>query len=456
MTAAHRTRFSFALDRALDWARALGKPLVVLECLRTDYPFASDRLHTFYLQGMADNSRRFARAGVVHYPFVASRAGAEKGLVQALLARACVAVVDEFPCFIQPDLVAEASSSVRLEQVDGNGLVPLHATEQAFTSARSFRAWLKRNLASHLLVGPTADPLRGLRLARLQGLPESLVRRWPPATESVLRVEPSALARLPIDHTVGPGLYRGGSEAARRRLRAFVARVHGYAENRNHPDRDATSGLSAYLHFGQISTHEILRALAEPVGWSPAELGQWHRGQRQGFWGLGEDADAFLDQLVTWRELGFNFCTHRADARSYSSLPEWARRTLERHLRDCRPSSYSLRELQEARTADPLWNAAQRQLVREGRLHNYLRMLWGKRILEWSPNPRRALDVMFELNDRYALDGRDPNSASGIMWVLGRYDHPWPERPIFGSVRSMSSVRTARKVELREYLRKYG
>ena len=458
MTSAHRTRFNFALDRALDWARALGKPLLVVECLRADYPFASERLHAFYLQGMADNARRFARAGVAHHPFVAPRPGAEQGLVPALLGRACVAVVDEFPSFIQPALVAEVApgSPVRVEQVDGNGLVPLRAVEQVFTSALSFRRWLQANLAHHLQSGPAPDPLRGLRLPRLARLPDDVTLGWPPASAALLSAEPSALAQLPIDHWVGPGPLRGGSQAGQRRRRAVVARLRGYAENRNHPDRDAGSGLSPYLHFGHISTHEVLHALAEPAGWSPAQLGRPRRGSRHGFWGLGADAEAFLDQLVTWRELGFNFCAHRADARRYSSLPEWARHTLEQHASDPRERLYSLPELEAARTADPLWNAAQRQLVREGRLHNYLRMLWGKRILEWSRDPQRALDIMFELNDRYALDGRDPNSASGIMWVLGRYDHPWPARPIFGSVRAMSSTRTARKVEVRDYLRKYG
>jgi deoxyribodipyrimidine photo-lyase len=159
---------------------------------------------------------------------------------------------------------------------------------------------------------------------------------------------------------------------------------------------------------------------------------------------------------VTWRELGFNTCARRDDYDAFASLPDWARRTLERHEGDAREHAYTLEEFAAARTHDPLWNAAQTQLVREGRIHNYLRMLWGKKILEWSPTPREALAVMIELNNRFAVDGRDPNSYAGIFWCLGRYDRPWPERPIFGTVRYMSSENTARKHRVREYVQRFS
>ena len=186
-------------------------------------------------------------------------------------------------------------------------------------------------------------------------------------------------------------------------------------------------------------------------------LSQKTTGGRSGWWGMSEAAEAFLDQLVTWREVGFNMCLRREDYDRYDSLPDWALRTLKQHERDPRPYLYSLEDFENARTHDPLWNAAQIQLLREGGLHNYLRMLWGKKILEWTPSPRIALDTMIELNNKYALDGRDPNSYSGIFWVLGRYDRAWgPERSVFGKVRYMSSKNTARKLQLRNYLMKYG
>jgi deoxyribodipyrimidine photo-lyase len=172
---------------------------------------------------------------------------------------------------------------------------------------------------------------------------------------------------------------------------------------------------------------------------------------------MSVNAEAFLDQLVTWRELGYHTCAHRSDYAELSSLPAWAQHTLAAHGGDPRQYCYSLDELRRAATHDPLWNAAQRQLLREGVLHNYLRMLWGKKILEWSPTPAAALATMIELNDRYALDGRDPNSYTGILWCLGRHDRPWgPARPVFGTVRYMSSENTRRKVRLAEYLKRYA
>jgi deoxyribodipyrimidine photo-lyase len=255
------------------------------------------------------------------------------------------------------------------------------------------------------------------------------------------------LAALPIDHGVTPTRLRGGSEAARAALREFIARkLDRYATERQHPDAAVTSGLSPYLHFGHISVHEVLRAVADHQGRAPDAI-----------YGMGESADAFLDELVTWRELGFNMCVRRADYADYESLPDWARRTLDLHASDPRPDVYDLAELETARTHDPVWNASQTELLREGRIHNSLRMLWGKKILEWSPTPRIALETMIHLNDKYALDGRDPNSYSGILWVLGRYDRPWgPERPIFGLVRYMSSPSATRKLHMKEYLARYG
>jgi deoxyribodipyrimidine photo-lyase len=171
---------------------------------------------------------------------------------------------------------------------------------------------------------------------------------------------------------------------------------------------------------------------------------------------MSPSAEAFLDQLVTWRELGFLFATYEPEYERYESLPEWARATLEDHASDPRPDVYTLEQLAAAATGDALWNAAQRQLTHDGVIHNYLRMLWGKRIIEWTAHPREALHVMVELNNRYALDGRDPNSYSGIFWVLGRFDRGWPERPIFGKVRSMSSTATRRKVCVERYLERWG
>jgi deoxyribodipyrimidine photo-lyase len=155
--------------------------------------------------------------------------------------------------------------------------------------------------------------------------------------------------------------------------------------------------------------------------------------------------------------LGYNYCAHRSDYAEYDSLPDWARTTLDEHRGDERPWLYDLEALDLAETHDELWNAAQRQLRREGRIHNYMRMVWGKKILEWSESPEAAFETMIRLNDRYALDGRNPNSYSGMGWVMGRYDRPWgPERQIYGKIRYMSSANTARKFPVEGYLERYG
>ncbi|MBK8997977.1 MAG: deoxyribodipyrimidine photolyase [Myxococcales bacterium] len=445
MVAARRTRSSFAIDRAVERARELGVPLLVFEPLRAAYPWASERLSAFVIDGMRDNAERCARAGVAYYPWIEPEAGAGRGLLEALAARASLVVSDEQAGFFQPRMLAAAAARlpVRLEAVDGVGLLPVRATEGAFARAVDFRRFLQKALPAELAALPARDPLRAARgLPKLARLPPGVTERWGrPALET-----PSDPARL-----------RGGANAAAARLADFIDHKLPRYEERRHPDLDAGSGLSPYLHFGHVGVHEIWQALVEREGWTPEALSPRSAGQKEGFWGKSAQAEAFLDELVTWRELGHNFCAHRADFDQYESLPSWARATLEKHARDPRPRIYSREELERAETHDPVWNAAQRELLQTGLMHNYLRMLWGKKILEWSPSPRDALSTLIELNNKYALDGRDPNSYSGIFWCLGRYDRPWaPERPIFGCVRYMSSDATLKKLRMKRYLARYG
>ena len=465
MIAARRTRWSFALQRAVDWACELGKPLVVLEALRCGYPWASDRLHRFVLDGMSEHARALARSPAFYYPYVEPRPGAGQGLLAALAGHACVVVTDEFPGFFLPHMVAAAGRILErvalLEQVDGNGLYPLAATDRVFTTAASFRRHLQKELPRQLAVMPEAEPLKRLRRARVgqAQIPAAILKRWPsPPADALAGEDPGFLSGLPIDHDVAPAPIPGGARAAEVALTRFLELgLPRYGDARNQPGEIVTSQLSPYLHFGQISTHEIFARVMEREDWSPARLADRPTGSREGWWGASGEAEGFLDEIVTWRELGYNMAAKRADYDRYESLPAWARATLEDHLGDERAQVYDLAAFEHAQTHDALWNAAQRQLVREGRIHNYMRMLWGKKILEWTRTPRDALRVMIELNNKYALDGRDPNSYSGIFWCLGRYDRPWgPERAIFGKVRYMSSENTARKVRVADYLRKYA
>lgn len=461
MVASRRTRWSFALDHALGRAAELGKPLVVLEALRAGYPYASERLHRFVMEGMADNAARLDAAGVARHSYVEPEPGAGRGLLEALAADAALVVTDELPAFFLPRMVEAAAArlDVRLESVDGNGLLPLRAGGgRAFATAALFR----RHVHKWLLGGPpplpAAEPLDAVPLAGAGRVPEAVTRRWPGAELDDRSID-ALLERLPIERDPPASPLRGGSVAGEERADSFLSRkLSSYAEDRAHPDRGGTSGLSPYLHFGHVSSVEVVSRLLEDEGWSPDRLAPEAVGRREGFWGVSESAEAFLDQILTWRELGFAHAFARPeDSYTYDALPAWARATLEAHAGDRRSELYDLEELAAARTADPIWNAAQRQLLEEGVVHNYLRMLWGKKILEWSPGPRVAFERMVALNDRYALDGRDPGSASGILWTLGLFDRPWgPERPIFGKVRYMTSASARRKLELEDYLSRYS
>jgi len=328
---------------------------------------------------------------------------------------------------------------------------------RVFATAYSFRRFLQKNLLEHLAEMPLEDPLAA-ELPPPFTLPDATTRRWPAADEALLSADGNGLPALPIDHSVASASICGGSSAAETVMDHFLDnRLCRYLDERNRPEAEATSGLSPYLHFGHISAHEIFLETMRRERWTPEDVVAPANGRRAGWWAVSDNAEAFLDQLITWRELGFNVCHNRSDHDRWESLPDWAITTLSKHARDQREYLYTIDEFAEAATHDPLWNAAQTQLISEGTIHNYLRMLWGKKILEWTSEPREALEVMIELNNRYALDGRDPNSYSGIFWVLGRHDRAWgPERPVFGTVRYMSSANTARKFPVRAYLDRYG
>lgn len=462
MIANRRLHDNFALQRAAEWASKLHRPLLIFEALRCDYQWASDRLHRFVMQGMLDNQKLANSANVTYLSYVEPQQGHGSGLLQALAERASVVVTDDFPCFFLPRMVRSAARhlNVCVEAVDSNGLLPLRAADSVFTTAYSFRRFLQKNLRPWLTELPDRDPLVSAEVPKSDCRPVDICNKWNIRPITPNDVTTDALASLPIDHSVGPAAFDGGSAAAEATLQTFLQRkLSRYATDRNQPDDDPSSGLSPYLHFGHISAHSVFRELAGQEEWTPDQLGdvKLTKGSRSGWWGMSESAESFLDELITWRELGYNMSWQDRNYDRYESLPAFAQETLQKHASDRRPVIYEFDDLLHARTGDEIWNAAQIQLVTEGRMHNYLRMLWGKKILEWSPHPRDALKTMIELNNRFAVDGRNPNSYSGIFWVLGRYDRAWgPERPIFGKIRYMTSDSTRRKLRLDKYLAKYA
>ncbi|MFT4703918.1 MAG: deoxyribodipyrimidine photo-lyase [Bradymonadia bacterium] len=457
MIAHRRSRYHFGVQRAVELANEHGVGVVVLEALRVGYPWASDRLHRYIIDGMEDNAHSFEHPGVRYLSYVERVEGAGRGLLACLADDAVAVVTDEFPCFFLPKMVAAAGRKlpVRLEAVDTNGVMPLRSVPRAFARAVDFRRWLQKSSHEHLQTFPEAEPLSSLHHPTLPAVAERVFSDWSVCDRGAPSI---LLSELPIDHTVGVVEERGGENVARQMLDTFITRaLPRYAEARNHPDDDVASGLSPALHFGHVSAHEIVRRVWDSEGFEPTNLPEKGRGSREGWWGLSPAAEGFLDQIITWRELGYAFAHHTEDHDSYDALPTWALRSLDEHSGDERETLYTFEELDQAKTHDDIWNAAQRQLRQTGRMHNYLRMLWGKRVITWTQSPREAAEILVELNNRYALDGRNPNSYSGIFWVFGRFDRAWgPERPVYGKIRYMTSDSTRRKLRLKKYLQEFG
>jgi deoxyribodipyrimidine photo-lyase len=428
-----RLRQNLAYAYAQRRANELQLPLCVYEGLRADYPGAGDRFHRFVLEGAFDNAADCLQRGLA-YAFFLERPGSPRGALLKLSNRAALMVTDWLPAFIHPEqtrrLAARAGCPV--EVVDAAGVAPLSAFPQQELAARTLRPKLHRLLPRLLQPIPEVPALVEAP-ARLDWGFEPLAL---PCGEAELD---AAVASCAIDHSVPPvAAARGGTRAALSRLRAFLREgLPGYAEGRNQPAARHASWLSPYLHFGHLGALEIALAVRES-------------GAPQ------EDRAAFLEELLVRRELALNFAARQPRHSEYDAAPAWARRTLEEHERDPRPALYDDAALDQARTADEVWNAAQRQLRAEGRIHGYLRMLWAKLILTWSPTAREAHRRIAWLNDRYALDGRDAVSATNFLWIFGLHDRPFPERAIFGTVRSMTSASALRKLELAPYLYRWA
>lgn len=461
MTAFRRTKWNHALQRATQLASDLNKPLIVFEPLRVNYRWASDRFHRFVIEGMRSNEEAFQHKSVTYLPYVEPTTHAASGILEQLSQRACCVVTDDYPCFFLPALIREAKKRIgtRFEVIDSNCIIPIRLADRTFTVAHSYRRWMQKNIIEHLAELPEEDPLSGVQLPVLdQSIVKEIQAKWPKANFDQL-LDSGGLDSLPIDHSVPAVAEMTGGEAeASNRLRTFIGKkLAGYDSDRNHPDFQATSRLSPYLHFGHLSSFEFVQVILKREKWSATRAGT-PNGKNTGFWNLTASSEGLMDQIITWRDLGFNFAArHPREIDRYESLPNWAKTSLSLHSSDPRPHLYDLHAFETASTHDPVWNAAQRELVSTGMLHNYMRMLWGKQILHWSKTPREALKVLIHLNNKYALDGRDPNSYSGIFWVLGRYDRAWgPKRPVFGSVRYMTSESAQRKLKMKKYLAKHS
>ncbi len=419
MQASQRVECNHAFQYAVRRANALRLPVVVYFGLTDRFPEANERHYAFMLEGLAGVRRRLKALGV---HFVLRRGSPERGAVE-MAGRAALAVVDRGYLRIQKAWRAKAAGAMDcpLVQIETDAVVPVEsASPKEEWSAATLRPKVRARWPEFLV------PLRERRPLR-----SSLDLPF----ESLDPEEPDAVLKgMTIDRSVGRSdRYRGGTEEALKRLRLFLReRLAHFADLRNNPTLDAVSHLSPYLHFGQISPLQI------------------------GLLAAGTDTparEAFFEEILVRRELGLNFVHYNPAYDVFEGLPPWALKTLAAHAADPRPALYSRTELEGARTHDPYWNAAQNEMRITGKMHGYMRMYWGKKILDWSHTPQEAFATALGFNNKYELDGRDPNGFAGVAWCFGKHDRPWGQRPVFGLVRSMTDGGLRRKFDADGYVR---
>ena len=422
-----RVEYNHALNYAIDRANELDLPLVVYEGLKYYYPWASDRLHTFILEGVEEKRTEFEKLGIRYVFYLQTDDAAPKHTVERLAREAAMIVTDDYPAFIIPEhnrRIAERVDTA-VYAVDSNGVVPMSIFDSEEYAAYTIRPKIAKVLDKYLQPFAAAE-VKHASLGIEVDCPETHVNA---------RNIASLVARCDIDHSVKPSnAYHGGTKNGRERLARFVGDIlPHYDKDRSKPDRDGSSRLSSYLHFGFLSPLEIALAVEGADAPDTAK-------------------EAYLDELIVRRELSFNMARHNPSYDSLAALPSWAKQTMREHINDERPVTYSLEQLEAAETHDELWNAAQREMLITGEMHNYVRMLWGKNVIAWSPTYEIAFETLVHLNNKYCLDGRDPNSYAGILWCFGKHDRPWFDRPVFGTMRYMKSESTGKKFDAKKYI----
>ncbi|GAB4252888.1 MAG: deoxyribodipyrimidine photo-lyase [Acidobacteriota bacterium] len=430
MQQSQRAFWNHALEYALAEADALRLPAVVLFVLTPRYPEANRRHFQFLVEGLEDTRRRLEERGVRFYVAV----GEPPFVVGEFAQRAARVVCDAGYLRHQREwrrLLADRAPCPVVE-VETDVVVPVRvASPKAEFAARTLRPKLQKHLERFL----APVPEREVRKPSLEWeAPAALSRRFPDRSKELSRV----LDELELDASVPPvtEYFRGGTTEALRRAEVFFASLPGYAERRNRPELDGGSRLSPYLHFGQISPLYLAWEARRRTAAAPA------------------DVRVFLEELIVRRELSVNYVTYTPDYDRFDALPRWARKALHEHAGDPRPALYSPEVLEAAATADPYWNAAMQEMRLTGYMHNYMRMYWGKKILEWSADPRAAFELALRLNNRYFLDGRDPNSYAGVGWVFGLHDRPWARHPVYGTIRRMTAAGLRRKCDIEAYVRR--
>jgi len=419
MQASQRAEYNHALEYAILKANELRQPLIVFFGITDHFPEANERHYAFMLEGLKQVKQSLKKRGI---QMVILHKSPELGAVQ-LAQKASLAVVDRGYLKIQKQWRNGAGNQMDcpLIQVESDVIVPVEeASPKEEYAAATIRSKIHKKLG-HFLV-----PLKENKIA-LSSLSMDF-------HSFNINDVGKAISRLQIDRSVKKAdSFKGGTKEALRDLEIFLeGKLNRFPELRNDPTLDYLSHMSPYLHFGQISP--LFIALEVLKTKSPG-------------------AEAFLEELIVRRELSMNFVFYNEKYDSFESMPRWAKKTLRAHQQKKRSHTYTLKELETAKTHDPYWNAAQREMMLKGKMHGYMRMYWGKKIIEWSKTPEEAFRNALYLNNKYELDGRDPNGFTGVAWCFGKHDRPWGERPIFGNVRYMNDKGLKRKFDADQYVK---
>ena len=419
MQASQRTEYNHALEFAILKANELRQPLIVFFGITDQFPEANERHYTFMLEGLKEVKDSLRKRGI---QMVIRHESPEAGALR-LATRASIAVVDRGYLRIQRAWREDAFKKMEcpLFQVESDVIVPVEETSpKEEYAAATIRSKLKRKLDAFLVPLKEHEPII-----------DSLSLDFDSFDIDDLE---KSTSKLRIDRSVKRvDSFHGGTKEAKSHLEIFLdSKLDRFPELRNDPTLDDASHMSPYLHFGQISPLYIALQVSETGG---------------------PGIEAFLEELIIRRELSMNFVFYNEKYDSFEAIPDWAKKTLKNHQKDKRSYLYSLKELEGAKTHDPYWNAAQKEMLHRGKMHGYMRMYWGKKILEWTRTPEEAFRKALYLNNKYELDGRDPNGFTGVAWCFGKHDRPWGERPIFGNVRYMNDKGLKRKFDADGYVK---
>lgn len=458
MQAYRRLQYNYALDFAVRFAKDSGKKLLIYEGLRKDYPWSSPRLHQFILEGFCQNFEEANRVGFTYWAYVEDDTSEARGLLRKLSSQAYAVVTDDFPAFIIPEQTEALAKKIEvpLYSIDGNSIIPIGRYGTFASAARILRPRV-HNLFPSAWNEESVSKYTKSQVASLQYTGKPFFPLFSCKKEDI----PSKIQKITFlypDVKPFPKV-QGGRKEALRLLKDFLnQKIQRYPRERNqpgYPEKTPASLLSPYLHFGHISQEEIVRSVLEysHPEWTDKLCNFQWKGKRENFYSKKEEVNSFLDELITWRDIGYHlFWQERSFKKDLKILPPWIQENNKKHAKDKRPYLYTKEQLDLGKTHDPIWNAAQSELRITGRMHNYLRMLWGKKVIEWTKDLETAFQILEEFNNLYAYDGRNPNSYTGILWCFGLFDRPWfPERNVFGVIRFMSSDSTAKKLKLAPY-----